>query len=123
MSEMHHDQLEFLTVLEVEPVYDEDAFCLDYHVERDGLLLHLTVFLDEPRLELTLKQSGQPKPILHFSFWVWEKAHRVLDKRGEFLEFSVCSLGNLWNNERPKSEDSFVQVQLWIKPQIHLELH
>jgi hypothetical protein len=123
MSEMSHDSLDFLTVLEVEPAYDEDAFCVHYRVERDGLLLVLTTFLGEPRAELTLKQTDQPKPLVHFSCWVWGEARRVLDKRGESLEFLGCTLGNIWNNERPKSEDSLVQVQLWIKPQISLELH
>jgi len=123
VSELRHDPLDFLMVLEVEPVYDEEAFRRDYCLEREGLSLVVSVFLAEPRAELTLRLSTQATPLLHFSFWVWDKARRVLDKHGESLEFLNCILGNINDNEHPKPGTSSTNIQLWIKPQIRLELH
>jgi len=99
MLDFKWDELDFLTVLEVEPEYYEDNCSYLYIVEKDGLRLEVCVFSYIGDISIFLYRQGDDAPFVRLPLAQCREASRVFDKRGEFLErFSkeliICNLSD-----------------------------
>lgn len=123
MPEIPHEPLDLMTVLEVEPRFDDGAFCNFYLVKRGNLTLDVALPMAEPRAEISLWQEGKDRALVHFSFWC-AGIRRVVDERGELLEFLGCVVGNidLAPQDFLTGRTPTCSIHVWIKPQIRVQL-
>lgn len=119
MYDLKWDALDFLTVLEVEPIITDQGYSYLYIVEKDGLRLEVCVFPFEGDISILLFREGIEAPIVRLPLAECRTAKRILEKSDEFLEiYGVHSFSSLPYAERPLA----FSVQVRIHPNIKVEL-
>jgi hypothetical protein len=96
MTELKWNEYEFIECLGVLPEVDEYETGHHFRVEKDGLLLTLSIWRYECLFELSLFQSGRENPLINFYLSVRDEARFINDKRGSYLSFGDCLIVPPW---------------------------
>jgi len=80
------DETDFLSCLETEPDFDEEAYSFSYQVEHNGLRLVLTVFPTVGDISISLFRDGLAEPVLDLSLDGCAGARLVRSAGREWLE-------------------------------------
>jgi hypothetical protein len=92
MTELQWDKTDFLVCLGVMPEIEdyETSFC--YAVERQGLILLLTVRPYESIIELQLQRKGSNINLVGLSLLVGGVVEYKCEKWGNYLQLSACRI-------------------------------
>jgi hypothetical protein len=114
---MQWDELDFLTVLEVEA--KKDGYSYLFVVDKDDLILEVCVMAYEDEISITLYKQDISRPLLRLTLVDCLGARRVNDERGEYLEIAGAqSRGGRWDAQQAVP----FGVRVSIKPSIQIEL-
>ena len=125
MPELQWDELDFLECLEVAPEVEEYGISHFYQVQKEGMVLELTVRPLESVVELSLRHAGREEYVVSFALFVHGKIRHINDKRGNYLEFADCLIAphrfahleadRVWGQVLPSWA-----VELSVKPTIQI---
>jgi hypothetical protein len=92
IRQLQWDELDMLQGLEVIPVVYQDGTGQQYRVEKDGLLLLLSLWPANGIVDVTLTQPATAAILFDVRVAVRGAVRYNNDKRGEYLEFPDCVL-------------------------------
>ncbi len=108
MPQLQWNDYDFALCLEVMPEVDVDKVEYVYTVDKDGLVLTVTVWQYESVIGLSLRAPSMDNPAMEFALYVRGPVTYINDKRGEYLRledciitssrFSYIEAGDLWDN-------------------------
>ena len=125
MPELQWDAFDFFYCLEVEPEIEAHGISYFYEVQKESLILLLTVRPLESLIEISLRHAQSNEYLVSFALFVHGKIRHINDKRGDYLEFADCIMAphrfahleadKIWGKVQPNWT-----VELSIKPRIQI---
>ena len=129
MTGLEWDENDFLYCLEVNPIVEDDGLEFHYEVEKNGLVVSVSVIPYRSSVAFSLSQEGEEVPITSFSLLVSGGVSYEKDKRGEHLVFSQCMFVTDPYDDEPlqqienRSNTFDLTVELFIKPHIRIKFN
>lgn len=127
MPQLKWNEHEFIECLGVLPEVDDYETGHHFRIEKNGLILALSVWQLDSLFEFSLYQIGWEKSFLNFYLSVREEVKFVKDKRGSYLSFRDCSIVSpkqpipeSINFVRHIDSDNLV-MELEVEPQIQIK--
>lgn len=125
MSQLKWNEPDFIECLGVLPEVDDYETGHHFKVEKDGLILNLSIWQYDSLFEISLFQPEKNVPFINFHLYVRDEIKFINDKRGYYLSFRDCAFVsseyplssiNFTNDERFKN----LTMELSIEPQIRI---
>src|SRR5687767_13037886 len=88
MPELKWNEYEVIECLGVLPEIDDYNIGHHFKIERNGLILEMSIWQYESLIAISLYQTGNKNPFITFWFVVRDEIRYINDKRGYFLEFN-----------------------------------
>lgn len=88
MPELKWNEYEIIECLSVLPEIDDYNTGHHFKVEKNNLILKMSIWQHESLIAISLYQTGNENPFMIFWFVVRDEIRYINDKRGSFLEFS-----------------------------------
>ena len=127
MPDLKWIETDFMECLKVIPEVEDYEVERVYKVEKNGLILAVTVWQYESVVCISLRQQENTAPLTEFALFVREAIQYIHDKRGEYLEFRDCiiapsrfsylEMGNMLDRTKFNRGST---VQLAIKPHVQI---
>jgi hypothetical protein len=129
MPELKWNQYDFIECLGVLPEVEEYETNHFFKLEKDGLILEMTIWQYESLIAVSLIQKEAEKPFLTFFFVVRDEIKFRNDKESSYLEFidSVIvplrfyhlSQGDVFNKANYPTD---ISIELWTYPQLEIKV-
>lgn len=114
------DEIDVLTVLEVEPEVKEDGICYLYTVEKNSITLKLTIYQYDSDIRVELFVNNSSDPTFSMQLFDCPGIKRKCEKSGEYLELAPA---NCFGISKYDGESSIQYgVRISIIPQIKVTL-
>jgi hypothetical protein len=97
MRELKWNKFDFVECLGVLFEFNEDSATYFYKLEKNGLILEISVCDYESFVEISLFQKSEDEPFFITSFFVRDKIQYVNEKNVSFLEFNDCVISDLYD--------------------------
>lgn len=127
MPELKWNEHEVIECLGVLPKVDDYETGHHFRVEKDEIILVLSIWQYDCLVEISLYQSNKKNPLINFHISVRDEIKFINDKRGSFLRFQDCSVISsmypltesmkFYKMESPE----FLNMALEVEPEIRIQ--
>jgi hypothetical protein len=130
MPALNWDPVDLLDYLEVEPAIEEYEVSHTYLIERNKLILKISIFQFESVVQLELFRTDSTCPLFQFAAFVRGSVIYNNDKLGRFIKITNCVIGTnrffyIYSGD-PFDQGRFpvgMTITLSVYPDIEIEFH